>query len=147
MPPSFLFSDPIVLFWWKIPISFKSNTYRKHWINTCNKKKIVSCLIMTPRYDYTPLLIYYLITRFSLAIWLSLSKNDQYSLLDWTCWIFFQCFLYFSVYLRAPSCYYTWMKKNKVVSTCCLFSTRKKRDGVKLTVTKVDPVHYSENNK
>ena len=102
MPPSFLFSDPIVLFWWKIPISFKSNTYRKHWINTCNKKKIVSCLIMTPRYDYTPLLIYYLITRFSLAIWLSLSKNDQYSLLDWTCWIFFSVFsLFFGLFARA----------------------------------------------
>ena len=87
-----------------------------------------------------------------LPVFLSLSGSLSLKMISIRCLIghvgfFFQCFLYFSVYLRAPSCYYTWMKKNKVVSTCCLFSTRKKRDGVKLTVTKVDPVHYSENNK
>lgn len=53
---------------------------------------------------------------FLFSLSLSLSKNDQYSLLDWTCWIFFffKCFpFYFRFILRAPSCLLHMTEKNK----------------------------------
>lgn len=70
---------------------------------------------------------------FLFSLSLSLSKNDQYSLLDWTCWIFF--FLSVSLFIFDLFCerhlvYYTWLKKTKEnktnEKTCCfILLTRK----------------------
>lgn len=105
-----------------------------HWINTWKKMSFMSHFLSNidkkppiprPSYDYSPIDL--LLSELSVVFLshpfyrLSLSslsskkkKNDQYSLLDWTCWIFFSVFpIYFRFILRAPSCYYTWLKNNK----------------------------------
>jgi hypothetical protein len=83
-----------------------------HWINTWKKMSFMSHFLSNidkkppiprPSYDYPPIDL--LLSELSVVFLshpfyrLSLSslsskkkKNDQYSLLDWTCWIFFQCF-------------------------------------------------------
>jgi hypothetical protein len=83
-----------------------------HWINLC--KHCLLCLIFLSIYKnplYPPSLIW-LFSYWSIIIWIICSlfnysftlyfftkKNDQYSLLDWTCWIFFSVFPFlFSIY-------------------------------------------------
>ena len=76
--------------------------------------------IPRPSYDYPPidLLLFDLSVLYSIILSLSISSQKK----KWSVFVawldmldfFFQCFpFYFRFILRAPSCYYTWLKKTK----------------------------------